>query len=226
MPTVLIGSEPIRHNPGPFRTWLESNGFRVIDPPVPSKLSEADLLQYLPECDAVIAGGETYSAKVLEASPKLRGIARTGVGYDAVDLAAATRQNIAVTITPGANQESVAEQVFALLLALTKDVLQHDRAIRSGVWVRTLLPRAIRGRTIGIIGLGRIGRAVATRAIAFGMKVVAFDPVGDHEAFNARHGVERVEFDETPGQIRCRQPAPAAGRGNARDCSTSQSSPG
>jgi D-3-phosphoglycerate dehydrogenase / 2-oxoglutarate reductase len=196
MPTVLLGSEPIRRKPGPFRTLLESNGFRVVDPAAETKLSEADLLKYLPECDGVIAGGETYSASILAACPNLRGIARTGVGYDAVDLGAATRQNIAVTITPGANQESVAEYVFALLLGLTKDVLQHDRAIRSGAWARTVLPRPIRGKTIGIIGLGRIGRAVATRAIAFGMKVVAFDPVGDHEGFNAKHGIDPVEFDE------------------------------
>ena len=196
MPTVLIGAEPIRHNPGPFRTLLETNGFEVIDPTVPAKLSEADLLHYLPDCDAVIAGGETYSARIIEACPKLRGIARTGVGYDAVDLAAATRRKIAVTITPGANQESVAESVFAMLLALTRDLIQHDRVIRSGGWDRTLLPRPLRGRTMGILGLGRIGRAVATRAIAFGMKVMACDPVGDHEAFNARHGVKAVEFDE------------------------------
>ena len=163
---------------------------------MPGKLAEADLLELLPQCDSVIAGGETYSAAILAASPHLRGIARTGVGYDAIDLAAANARKIAVTITPGANQEAVAEHVFGLLLALTRDVLAQDRAIRSAQWARTALPRPIRGRTMGIIGLGRIGRAVATRAIAFGMTGVAFDPVGDHEDFNARHGVVRVEFDE------------------------------
>ncbi len=196
MPTVLIGSEPIRRKAGPYRTLLESSGFRIVDPEAQTKLTEADLLRYLPDCDAIIAGGETISSSIIEACPKLRGIARTGVGYDAVDVATATARKIPVTITPGANQDSVAEHAFALLLALTKDVLMHDRAIRSGLWVRTKLPRPIRGLTMGIVGLGRIGRAVATRALAFGMKVVAFEPVGDHSAFTAKHGIAQVEFEE------------------------------
>jgi D-3-phosphoglycerate dehydrogenase / 2-oxoglutarate reductase len=196
MPTVLIGAEPIRRKPGPYRTLLEAAGFQIVDPAAEFKLSETDLLKYLPGCDAVVAGGETYSASILAACPNLRGIARTGVGYDAVDLEAATRQNIPVTITPGTNQDSVAEQAFALLLALSRDVVPHDRAIRSGSWVRTLLPRPIRGKTMGIVGLGRIGRSVAARALVFGMKVVAFDPVGDHEGFTSKHGIERVDFDD------------------------------
>ena len=196
MPTVLIGSEPIRHQPGSFRTLLEASGFRVVDPDRPTKLTEADLLEFLPGCDAIIAGGETISASVIAASGRLRAIARTGVGYDAVDVEAATARKIPVTITPGANHDAVAEQVFALLLAVLKDVTHHDRAIRSGQWVRSLLPRPTRGRTIGLVGLGRIGRATAIRALAFGMKVIAHEPVGDHEGFATRHGIERVEFEE------------------------------
>jgi phosphoglycerate dehydrogenase-like enzyme len=122
-------------------------------------------------------------------------IARTGVGYDAVDVAAATARGIPVTITPGTNQESVAEQTFALLLALTRDVTFHDRSIRSGGWQRTLSPRPLRGRTIGLVGLGRIGRAVASKAIAFGMRVLACEPLGDPEA-DRRLGIERVGLDE------------------------------
>ena len=195
MPTVLIGSEPIRQQPGPFRTLLESSGFRVVDPIAPTKLTEAELLEWLPDCDAIIAGGETISASIIAAAPKLRAIARTGVGYDAVDVVAATGRKIAVTITPGANQEAVAEQTFALLLGLVKDLTLHDRSIRTGSWARSPLPRAIRGRTIGLVGLGRIGRAVAVRAVAFGMKVVAFEPISDPE-FDARHGINRVGLDE------------------------------
>ena len=196
MPTALIGAEPIRRQPGPFRTLLESAGFEVLDPPSETKLSEADLLEWLPLCDAHIAGGETISAEIIAACPKLRAIARTGVGYDAVDVEAASARKIPVTITPGTNQDAVAEHAFALLLALAKDVPMHDRAIHAGRWSRSPLPRPIRGKTLGIVGLGRIGRAVATRAVAFGMKVVAFDPVGDHEEFTSKHGIERVDFDD------------------------------
>ena len=192
MPTVLIGSEPIRRQTGPFRTLLESHGFEVIDPVAESKLTEAHLLEYLPACDAIIAGGETISAGIIDACPKLRAIARTGVGYDAVDLAAATRRDVAVTITPGANQDAVAEHTFAMLLALAKDVLRFDRDVRAGTWARTILPRPLRGRTIGVVGFGRIGKSVAVRAVGFGMNVLAHDPVLTF----ASNGVRKVEFDE------------------------------
>jgi D-3-phosphoglycerate dehydrogenase len=198
MPTVLIGAEPIRRKSGLYRTLLESAGFEIIDPASDWKLTEADLLRDLPRCDGIIAGGETISGQVIDACPKLRAIARTGVGYDAVDLAAATRRNVVVTITPGANQESVAEHTFALLLALTRDLIAHDRAIRSNVWNRTLLPRPLRGQTLGVVGLGRIGRAVAVRAVAFGMNVLAYDPAV--VLADARGIGRKTEFDELLAQ--------------------------
>ncbi|WP_435007223.1 phosphoglycerate dehydrogenase [Tundrisphaera lichenicola] len=195
MPTVLIGSEPIRHQIGPFRALLEGAGFSVLDPDTDAKLTSADLLRWLPASDAIIAGGETISAEAISASPRLRVIARTGVGYDAVDVSAASARGIAVTITPGANHEAVAEQVFALLLALVKDVVPHDRAIRTGNWIRSPLPRPLRGRTLGLVGLGRIGRAVASRAAAFGMRIVAAELIEDAE-FDRLHAITRVGLDE------------------------------
>jgi D-3-phosphoglycerate dehydrogenase / 2-oxoglutarate reductase len=195
MPTVLIGSEPIRHQPGPFRTLLENAGFQLVAPDSLARLSEADLLAMLPRCDSILAGGETISSSIMDAAPGLRAIARTGVGYDAVDVEAASARNIVVTITPGANQEAVAEQTFALLLGLVKDLIAHDRSLRAGEWIRSPLPRPIRGLTLGLVGMGRIGRAVATRAVAFGMKVVAFEPVADPE-FDAQYGINRLSFDD------------------------------
>ena len=198
MPTVLIGSEPIRRQSGPFRTLLEGSGFSVIDPEVEGKLSEADLLRWLPASDAIIAGGETISAGVIAASPRLRAIARTGVGYDAVDVPAASARGVAVAITPGTNHEAVAEHTFGLLLALSKDLIGHDRGIRSGRWDRLALPRPLRGQTLGLVGLGRIGRAVAHRAQAFGMRIIASDPIQDPD-FDRVRGIARVEFAELLG---------------------------
>ena len=157
-------------------------------------LTDAELREVLPKCDAMMAGGEPVSAALLAISPKLRAIARTGVGYDAIDVAAASAHQIPVVITPGTNQESVAEQTFALLLAFTRDIVNNDKLIKSGGWSR-LLVMPIRGKTIGLVGLGRIGRAVASRAVAFGMRVVAFDPVAD-AAFATKLGIERVGFEE------------------------------
>jgi D-3-phosphoglycerate dehydrogenase len=194
MPNILIGAGTIRSQPGPFRDMLESAGFRCIDPPGDHMLTEPELRAVLPGADAMLAGSERLTAELMDLAPRLRVIARTGVGYDAIDVPAATDRRIAVVITPGTNQGSVAEQTFALLLALTRDVVVNDRLMHNGGWSRRL-PRPLRGQTIGLVGLGRIGRAVASRALAFEMKVVAFDPVAD-PAFDQQYGVRRVGLDE------------------------------
>jgi D-3-phosphoglycerate dehydrogenase / 2-oxoglutarate reductase len=142
----------------------------------------------------VMAGGERYSAEVLGAAPKVKIIARTGVGYDAIDVPAATARGVAVTIAPGTNQESVAEQAFALLLALKRRVALYDRVIRGGGWERDVVA-PVRGLTLGLVGMGRIGRAMVPRALAFGMNVVAFDPIHDPD-FDLKHGIQRRMFEE------------------------------
>lgn len=173
MPNILIMPTPLRHRPGRYRELLGRAGFTPIDPPGTGKLSEADLRAALPESDALLAWGGPVTAEMIARAPRLRVIARVGAGYDAVDLAAATARRIAVAVTPGANAESVAEQVFALVLALTRNVLGNDRSIRAGGWDRSKAVRPLRGTTLGVVGLGRSGRAVARRALAFGMRVVA-----------------------------------------------------
>jgi phosphoglycerate dehydrogenase-like enzyme len=193
MPIVLIGPAPLRNRPGRFREILEAAGLTPLDVEGSHTLLEPELRSALPRADAMLAGGELLSAEMLALAPRLRAIARTGVGYDAIDLPAATARGIVVTITPGTNHDSVAEQTFALLLALTRRVVINDPIIRAGGWDRTM-PTPLRGQTLGLVGMGRIGRAVATRAIAFGMRVVVYDPVGDAE-FDARHGIARLSFE-------------------------------
>ena len=195
MPTVLIGPGILRNQPGPFREILTAAGFRSIDPIGGPILTESELRAALPEADAFIAGGERVTAEILALAPRLRVIARTGVGYDAVDIPAATARKIPVVITPGTNQESVAEQAFALLLGLTRNVVNNCQTIRAGGWDRTLV-QPLRGKTLGLVGLGRIGRAMATRALAFGMRVVAYDPIAASDDFEARHDIRRLGLDE------------------------------
>jgi phosphoglycerate dehydrogenase-like enzyme len=109
------------------------------------------------------------------------------VGYDAVDLAAATEHGVAVAIAPGTNEDAVAEHTFALLLGLAKGLVVQHNAVRAGGWPRQAnLP--LRGRTLGIVGLGRIGKAVALRGLAFGMRVLAHEPFPDAN-FVAHHGI-------------------------------------
>jgi len=136
-PTVLISSGPLRGKPGRFREVLNGAGFELIDPAGDHALTSEELAEFLPRCDAVVAGGEAYTAELIAACPRLRIIARTGVGYDAVDVEAASARGIVVTITPGANHDSVAEQAFALLLAVTRRIAWNDRIVRRGGWDRT-----------------------------------------------------------------------------------------
>jgi D-3-phosphoglycerate dehydrogenase / 2-oxoglutarate reductase len=195
MPTVLIAPAPLRNQPGTFRDMLRAAGFTAIDPEGQHPtLTEAELRRFLPEIDAMVAGGEILSDAMLTLAPRLRAIARTGVGYDAIDVPAASRRRIPVMIAPGTNQDSVAEHGFGLLLGLARRIVINDVIIRQGGWDRTTV-QPVRGKTLGLVGLGRIGRAMAVRAKAFGMRVVAYDPIAD-SAFDAQYGIERLGFDD------------------------------
>jgi phosphoglycerate dehydrogenase-like enzyme len=194
MPRVLIGPYLLRSQPGRFRQILTSAGFEPVDPIGDHALTAEQLRPHLPGIDALLAGGERMTPELFAIAPRLRAIARTGVGYDQIDVAAATAHKVAVTITPGTNQESVAEQTMALLLALARRVVHNDQVIHSGGWDRALVT-PVRDKTLGLIGMGRIGRAVALRALAFRMRVVAFDTVV-HPEFDERHGIDRMPLDE------------------------------
>jgi phosphoglycerate dehydrogenase-like enzyme len=198
MPSVLIGPYLLRNQPGPFRKLLSDAGFEIIDPVGDFALTADELRKYLPRADAMLAGGERLTTEMFDIAPWLRVIARTGVGYDLIDLKAASSHNVVVTITPGTNQDSVAEQTFALLLALCRSIVTNDRTIHQGGWDRQLVA-PVRGKTLGLVGLGRIGQAVAVRASAFGMKIVAYDPLADG-AFDDRYQIRRVSLDDLLGQ--------------------------
>jgi phosphoglycerate dehydrogenase-like enzyme len=194
MPSVLIGPYLLRNAPGRFRQILTDSGFDVIDPVGGFALSTDELRPHLPRIDALIAGGERMTGDLFAVAPRLRVIARTGVGYDLIDLEAATARRVAVTITPGTNQEAVAEQTLAFILTLTRRIVANNRVIHAGGWDRALVT-PVRGLTLGLVGMGRIGRAVASRALAFGMRVVVCDPVADAE-FDRNHGIRRVDLFE------------------------------
>ncbi len=127
----------------------------------------------------MIASTDAFGADVFRACPQLRLVARVGVGYDAIDVAAATAAGVAVTTTPGTNASSVADHALALMLAVLRRVAEHDAAIRAGGWPRgpADLPGELTGRTVGLVGYGRIGRLVgAARCTGFDAEVLAFDP--------------------------------------------------
>lgn len=160
-------------------------------------LREDELLPIIAEYDAVICGDDEYTRKVLEAGKagKFKFLSKYGVGLDKVDLVAASELGIPVRNCPGVNQISVAEHVFALLLTFVKNIHIEYNITKAGGWKR-LTGTEIYGKTIGIAGLGSIGREVAKRAPAFGMKVIAMDPVWDN-AFASEYSIERVDSIET-----------------------------
>ena len=196
MPTVLFTPEALLHAAGRHMDILQEAGFEVVFPKNPrfarGLCGEAEGVDELSVADAVIAGSEHFSASILDRLPRLRVIARSGVGYDRVDVPAATARNIVVTITPTAVHEAAAEHALALLLAVSKNIVVGDRATRAGQWPRNLI-EPVRGKTIGILGLGRIGRSMAVRSAALGMTVIAHDAF-PNEAFAREHNIELVDF--------------------------------
>jgi len=181
-----------------FQPLLDA-GFEVLlNPDNVSPFDEGNLIELLKDCDAVNAGSEPYTPRVLEANPQLRHIARSGVGFDAVDLDYCNEHGIIVTTTPGVNHHAVAELAVTMVMALGRGFPGHHENTRSLAWSRAPLPR-IMGSTIGIIGLGRIGRAVATRAVGLGMKVLAFEPYPNNE-FIEQWNIELADFDDVLGR--------------------------
>ena len=194
MPRVICTAKMCEF--GPHFEILQAAGFEVDTVPTEVDLRKEPhrVVEQVQGYDAVLAGAEIYSREVLEQLSDLKVISRYGVGFDAVDLAAADAQNIVVTITPGVNHHSVAEQAFALLMGIARMTRTQDRAVRSGEWERELTPR-VWGSTIGIVGLGHIGQAVATRAIGMGMHVLAYDPFPNEE-FAKTHQIKLLSLEE------------------------------
>ncbi len=182
-----------RHDPG-LKERLEASVGRVIYNPKGRPLSAEELGPLLGEADGYIAGLDEISRGAIEAAPRLRVIARYGVGVDNVDLAAAAERGIVVTNTPAANSTSVAELALGLMLSLARHIPAACEAMRRGEWPR-LDGVALCGKTIGLIGLGAIGKKVARRLEGFECTVLAYDPAPDLD-FAARHSVQIRPLDE------------------------------
>tara|TARA_B100001094_G_scaffold235763_1_gene230831 strand:+ start:16026 stop:16886 length:861 start_codon:yes stop_codon:yes gene_type:complete len=143
------------------------------------------MLELAGDLDAFLCGDDSITAAVIDkALPRLKVIAKYGIGIDKIDMEHATTKGIPVTFCPGVNHTTVAEHTFALLLALVRNLVEEANVTRNGEWIR-LTGNEIMGKTIAIVGLGRIGKEVAIRAKAFGMEVKAFDLYWDEEFADA-----------------------------------------
>lgn len=177
----------------PLLVRAREDGVEALFPEQPIDRSEAASIERVRGIHGAVVGAEPYTERVIAASA-LKVISRTGVGYDAIDVEAATAHGVVVCTAPGANAEAVADHAFGLILALARRILPLDQGLRARDWRR---PGSIDvyGQTLGILGLGRIGKRVARRARGFSMRIVAHDPVWDEE-FAAEHGVERLSLED------------------------------
>lgn len=192
---VVLVSDVARLDPdGP--ALFEAAGFEpVVRHDLVHVGSPAELLVALDGAWAVVAGSEEYGSKVIDGLSSLRVIARPGVGYDAIDVDAATRRGVAIITTPNMNDESVADHTVALMLAVLRRVIEHDTLVRAGGWRSANLARDLHATRVGIVGLGSIGRGVARRLAGFGTTLMAADPQAD-PSFCRELGIAIVELDE------------------------------
>src|SRR5882724_2441914 len=193
MKRVLLTTTSFQDTPGEHHQLLAGTGWEIVRARGP--LNEADTLALVGDVDGCICGDDAITRQVLEkARPKLKVLSKYGIGVDKIDVKSCTEFGIPLLFTPGVNHTTVAEHNFMLLLALEKNFLFHTDSTRSGDaktnWQRKT-GHELLDKTIGIIGLGRIGKEVAIRSHAFGMKVIAYDHHFD-EAFSKQYGVKKA----------------------------------
>jgi D-3-phosphoglycerate dehydrogenase len=191
---VLVTATSFGQQDPSLKEALQAAVGQVIYNPNPRPLKAGELIEMVAEFDGVIAGLDEFNADVLRAAQRLRVLARYGVGVDRVDLYEAQRRGILVTNTPGANSTAVAELTLAFILALARHLTYSDAATHRGEWPR-LNGLGLRGRVVGLVGLGGIGREVSLLLKAFGCRILASDPYVTRETA-ARVGAELTNLED------------------------------
>ena len=190
MITILLSTTSYQDTPGPHHDLLAGSGTTIVRERGP--LSEARMIELAGDFDALLCGDDAVSRAVLErATPRLKVISKYGIGVDKIDVAACTEMGIPVSFCPGVNHTTVAEHTFALMLGVFRHLVEEANHTARGRWTR-LTGHEIMGKTMGIVGLGRIGREVAVRAEAFGLKLIGYDVYWPEE-FARHHDIRRAD---------------------------------
>jgi len=192
---VLISAPYFQPVVDRFRQEFEKHEIELIIPPVQERMEEKDLLKYISDIDGVIGGDDRFTERVLASAKKLKVISKWGTGIDSIDQAACKRLGIAVRNTPNAFSEPVADSVIGYMLVFSRRLLQMTEAMRQGIW-KKIPSRALRECTLGVIGVGNVGKIVVRRALGFGMKVIGNDIVEMPPAFLSETKIQMVTKEE------------------------------
>jgi D-3-phosphoglycerate dehydrogenase len=196
MPTILFSAPYMLSSLDRFRPVLERYGLDLITPEIHERLEEADLLKYAGQFDGAICGDDRYSARVLAAcAPRLKVISKWGTGIDSIDSVACERLGVKLCRTPNAFTLPVADSVMGYLLAFTRRLPWMDRVMKAGMWEK-IPGKALHECTLGVVGVGTIGKTVVRRAHAFGMNLLGNDIVEIDRVFIAETGVEMTTLDD------------------------------
>jgi D-3-phosphoglycerate dehydrogenase len=179
-----------------FRPVFSHYGVELIIPPVRERLEEAELLEYAGQFDGAICGDDRFTARVIERClPRLKVISKWGTGIDSIDRQAAQRLGVQVRNTPNAFTLPVSDSVMGYILAFARQIPWMDRAVKSGIWAK-LPGYSLSECTLGVVGVGNIGKAVIRRARAFGMKILGNDIVPIAPDFILENGVEMTSLED------------------------------
>ena len=199
-PTILLTAPYMIPFLDRFRPVLEGYGLEVIVPDVEERMEEEDLLRYAGQFDGTICGDDRYTARVLETcAPRLKVISKWGTGVDSIDRETCARLGIQIGRTPNAFTLPVADTVMGYILAFARRQPWMDAAMKRGEWQK-IPGRSLSECTLGVVGVGNIGKAVVRRARAFGMTVLGNDIVEIDHVFVAESGIRMVVLDELLAQ--------------------------
>lgn len=191
---VLISAPYMQPVIDRFRPRFEERAIELVVPTVHERLEETDMLPWIATIDGAICGDDRFTERVLQAASRLKVISKWGTGIDSIDQEACQRLGIAVRNTPNAFSEPVADSVLGYMLCFARNLLAMDRDMKAGTWDK--IPGvALRETTLGVIGVGNVGKAVVRRAVAFGMTVLGHDPAAMPPDFVQATGIQMVTKD-------------------------------
>ena len=192
---VLITCIQLQQTIDLYKSNFIEHGIEIELPHVTQKLNESELLEIIDQFDGVIAGDDEFTAMVLEKGKRLKVVAKWGVGIDGIDLEAARRLGIQVYNTPNVFNDEVADIVMGYIILLARQLHKIDQSVHEGKWLK-VRGISLAGKTLGIIGMGSIGRSVARRAVSAGMNLIGYDIATIDNTFIKETGIHMETLDE------------------------------